>query len=57
MTLQEALSISTDKQFLTRKKWRKNGISMRIFTSSEELNINLTDESLNADDWEIYEES
>lgn len=58
MTLQEALSCSTDKQFIARRKWRKNGTLMHLCSSSktiEELNVDLTDESLNADDWEIFE--
>jgi hypothetical protein len=58
MKLEDALKLSRPTQCLGRKEWLKNGSLMRLISSAEtieELNIELTPESLNADDWDIYE--
>lgn len=58
MTLQEALNICSPAQYLARKAWIENGIMMRLMSSVkaiEQLNLDLTPESLSADDWDIYE--
>lgn len=59
MKLEDALRLSTPTQCLGRKEWIKNNSPMRLISSAktiEELKIELTPESLNADDWDIYEE-
>ena len=58
MTLQKALSIAQSNQYIARKKWRESGISMKLVTSAktiDQLDVGLTPESLQADDWEIFE--
>ncbi len=58
MKLEDALRLSSPTQCLGRKEWIKNNSLMRLISSAktiEELNIELTPESLNADDWDIYE--
>lgn len=58
MKLEKALSLTEPNQYIARKEWRDKGILMRLMTSAktlEQLSLDLTPESYNADDWEIYE--
>jgi hypothetical protein len=59
MTLQEAWDTSKKGQVIARKKWRESGILMHIIspgTPKEIFDLELTPESIAADDWEIFEE-
>jgi hypothetical protein len=60
MKLEEALNVCQPTQYLARDAWRKNGSIMRLVSSCKtikefKISINLTPESLEADDWGIYE--
>ena len=58
MKLEDALILSAPTSCLGRKEWIKNGSHMKLVSSAktiEELNLELTPESLEADDWDIYE--
>ena len=60
MKLEEALNVCQPTQYLGRDAWTKNGSIMRLTSSAktiEELkaSIELTPESLEAEDWNIYE--
>lgn len=58
MNLEKALSLTEPNQYIARKSWREAGILMRLMTSAktlEQLSVDLTPESYNAEDWEIYE--
>ena len=58
MKLEKALSLCEPNQYLARKAWREGGILIRLMDSAktlDQLQVNLTPESLAADDWEIYE--
>lgn len=58
MKLEEALNLCAPDEYLAREKWIEAGIFMRVLTNAKtanELTVTLTEESLNADDWEIFE--
>lgn len=58
MRLNEALKNCSPDKFLKRKKWITDGINMTLISSSKDielLDISLTEESLNASDWEIVD--
>lgn len=60
MKLEEALRLSSPDQCLGRDAWIKGGILMHLVSSAKtleeiQLSLDLTPESLNADDWNIYE--
>jgi hypothetical protein len=60
MKLEEALKLSSPTQCLGRDKWIKDGSIMHLVSSAKtleeiKLSLDLTPESLNADDWSIYE--
>jgi len=61
MKLEEALNVCGPTQYLARDAWRENGSIMRLVSSCKTLkefktSINLTPESLEADDWGVYQE-
>lgn len=58
MKLEEALRLCSSTQYLARDAWCKKGSILKLVSSAktiEEINLDLTPESLNADDWETYE--
>jgi len=60
MKLEEALNICKPTQYLARDEWIKNGSLMRLMSSYKTIHqikesLEFTQESLNADDWNIYE--
>lgn len=60
MKLEEALNLCTPTQCLGRDAWVKNGSTMRVISSAKTLeeikfSLDLSPESLDADDWNIYE--
>lgn len=60
MKLEKALGICQPTQCLARDAWTKNGSIMRLMSSARTLeeikdSLELTPESLEAEDWNIYE--
>lgn len=60
MTLEEAFQLSCPHQCLGRDVWIQGGIIMHLVSSQKTLeeikmSLDLNPESLNADDWNIYE--
>lgn len=58
MTLDEVLRIAAPGQYVARRTWCDAGSIMRLLVTPmviEELPVTLTQESLNADDWDIYD--
>jgi hypothetical protein len=58
MTLDEALRVSTTEHYLARRAWIEKGSKIRLVSSAktiEEFQVELTKESLDADDWDIYD--
>ena len=58
MKLEKALGLTQPNQYLARRGWIQAGILIRLMDSAktlEQLHVNLTPESLAADDWEIFE--
>ena len=56
MTLEEALKDVTAYKYIKRRSWKDK--DMRLVTTAktlEDLNINLMQESLDADDWELFD--
>lgn len=58
MKLGAALSLCASNQYLARQAWIDKGSLMRLIDSArsiENLSVELTAESYNADDWQIFE--
>lgn len=60
MKLEEALQLSSPTHCLGRDAWIKDGHLMHLVSSAKtleeiKLSLDLTPESLNADDWNIYQ--
>jgi hypothetical protein len=60
MNLEEALQLCSPTQYLGRNIWIKNGRIMHLTSCAKTIeeikhDLNLSLESLNADDWNIYE--
>jgi len=60
MKLEEALKLSSPSQYLARDMWKQRGSLMHLVSSAKtleeiKLSLDLSAESLNADDWNIYE--
>lgn len=58
MNLKEALGLTQPNQYIARRGWVQAGILTRLMDSAktlEQLSVDLTPESYNADDWEIFE--
>jgi len=60
MKLEEAINVCLPEQCLGRDAWVKNGSLIRLISSARSIDelktkLILTDESIDADDWEIYE--
>jgi hypothetical protein len=60
MKLEEALNVCQPNQCMARDVWIKDGMITQLVSSAKTLeeikeSLNLTPESLEADDWGIYE--
>jgi hypothetical protein len=60
MKLEEALKLSSPNQCLARDAWKQSGSLMHLVSSAKtleeiKLSLDLSPQSLEADDWNIYE--
>lgn len=58
MKLDAALVLCASNQYLARQSWIDKGSVMRLIDSArsiENLSVELTAESYNADDWKVFE--